>query len=111
MKNILVLLFLATSLLNAQNIENAFNAGEKLTFTASYNMSGFLTDLAEVTMHSEAIPIVLKQINTIANCTFDDHFKHKKVYKPDMYNYRLYTRNMEISDLYRLLYKHIIMQY
>lgn len=37
----------------AQN--NTIAAGEKLTFTASYNMSGLMTDLAQVTMETTAV--------------------------------------------------------
>ena len=49
----LLLLFLVSISLNAQN--NAIGVGEKLTYTASYNMSGILTDLAEVTMETSAV--------------------------------------------------------
>ena len=34
---------------------NTIVTGEKLTFTASYNMSGFLTDLAQVTMETSEV--------------------------------------------------------
>ena len=44
----LCLLFSLSSI--AQNTTIA--AGEKLTFTASYNMSGIMTDLAEVKMQN-----------------------------------------------------------
>ena len=48
-----LLLFLVSISLNGQN--NAIGVGEKLTYTASYNMSGILTDLAEVTMETSAV--------------------------------------------------------
>jgi hypothetical protein len=34
---------------------NAISSNEKLTFTAAYNMSGLMTDLAEVTMETSAV--------------------------------------------------------
>ncbi|MEZ4796540.1 MAG: DUF3108 domain-containing protein [Flavobacteriaceae bacterium] len=39
--------------LTSQN--NTIAAGEKLTFTASYNMSGLMTDLAQVTMETKEV--------------------------------------------------------
>lgn len=44
------ILFLISYAIKSQN--NAFGKGEKLTYTASYNMSGILTDIAEVTMET-----------------------------------------------------------
>ena len=49
----ILLICLFTLSLSAQN--NAIGAGEKLTYTASYNMSGILTDLAQVTMETSAV--------------------------------------------------------
>ena len=43
-----LLIFIMHLPLIGQN--NAIGANEKLVFTASYNMSGLLTDLAQVTM-------------------------------------------------------------
>ena len=34
---------------------SAFKAGEKLSFTASYNMSGVLTELAQVNMEASEV--------------------------------------------------------
>lgn len=54
MTRILSLVLLVFSIsLHAQN--NAVAAGEKLTYTASYNMSGILTELAQVTMETSAV--------------------------------------------------------
>lgn len=50
---VLTLLFLTVFITNSQN--NSIAAGEKLTFTASYNMSGLLTDLAQVTMETKEV--------------------------------------------------------
>ena len=49
MRSLILSLFILINLpTGAQN--NTIAAGEKLTFTASYNMSGLLTDIAQVTM-------------------------------------------------------------
>jgi len=49
MRTITYLFLIFTSITFSQSNVTAFQAGEKLTFTASYNMSGLLTDLAEIT--------------------------------------------------------------
>ncbi|MBS7785833.1 DUF3108 domain-containing protein [Flavobacterium sp. CYK-55] len=51
------LLFIASALLLfAQNGQSqAVKAGEKLTYSASYNMSGLMTPLAQVTMETESV--------------------------------------------------------
>ena len=49
----LVFAFLISFFAQAQN--NTIAAGEKLTFTASYNMSGLMTDLAQVTMEASEV--------------------------------------------------------
>ena len=54
MKQLFLYLTISFSLfINAQN--NAFQANEKLTFTAGYNMSGLMTDFAEVTMETSSV--------------------------------------------------------
>lgn len=54
MKYFLTSCFLLTIfLVNAQN--NAFSNNEKLVFQASYNMSGILTELAQVTMETNQV--------------------------------------------------------
>ena len=50
---ILTLYLFAIVSINAQN--NAFQAGEKLVLTASYNMSGLMTELAEVRMETSEV--------------------------------------------------------
>ena len=54
MRHLLLLLILLTSY-NSQAQNNTFGGGEKLVFTASYNMSGLLTDLAQVTMETSEV--------------------------------------------------------
>lgn len=50
---VIVLIFIAGFSLNGQN--NSIGSNEKLVFTASYNMSGLLTDLAQVTMETKEV--------------------------------------------------------
>ena len=50
---LLTMAFLVSLSIYAQN--NTIAAGEKLTFSASYNMSGLLTDLAQVTMETKEV--------------------------------------------------------
>lgn len=53
LKYLFVLSLLVSSLSFGQN--SAFSAGEKLIFTASYNMSGVLTELAQVNMETSEV--------------------------------------------------------
>jgi len=54
MNRLLLFFVLLTSVtLHGQN--NTIAAGEKLTFTASYNMSGLMTDLVQVTMETKEV--------------------------------------------------------
>lgn len=50
---VIAFLLLFTASINAQN--NTIPAGEKLVFTASYNMSGLMSDFAQVTMETAEI--------------------------------------------------------
>lgn len=50
-----VLLLLCLSSIFIQSQNNAIGLNEKLVFTASYNMSGLLTDLAQVTMETSEV--------------------------------------------------------
>ena len=76
-----------------------FQDGEKLVFTASYKMSGFLTDLAQVTMETSQVKTsksTLLHFKCRANTfkKYDFFFKIRDVYEsyvskasllPDMY--------------------------
>jgi len=54
MLRILLTLFIFTSIAT-QSQNNTIAVGEKLTFMASYNMSGLMTDLAQVTMETNEV--------------------------------------------------------
>lgn len=83
-KYLFILLLFISSFAFAQN--NAFKAGENLTFTASYNMSGVLTELAQVNMvtsevkTSKATLLRLKCTATTYN-KWDSYFKIRDLYE------------------------------
>lgn len=83
-KYILYLILLISSFSFSQN--NAFKAGENLTFTASYNMSGVLTELAQVEMvtsevkTSKATLLRLKCTATTYS-KWDSFFKIRDLYE------------------------------
>ena len=93
------LLFLTSvTIINAQN--NAVGFGEKLTYTASYNMSGILNDLAEVTMETSAVKtskatLLRLKCKATTYSKWDNFFKIRDLYesyvspktlKPYLYN-------------------------
>lgn len=77
------LLFFSLIFVHTQN--NTIAAGEKLTFTASYNMSGLLTDLAQVTMETS-------EVKTSKNTFLRLKFKARTYSKWDKF--------FKINDLY-----------
>lgn len=83
--SIFLLLFLLNfTQINAQN--KAFTSGEKLTYTASYNMSGVLTDIAQVTMETSEVKTskatLLKLKCTAATYSkWDNFFKIRDLYE------------------------------
>ncbi len=92
------LLFLVSISLSAQN--NAIGFGEKLTYTASYNMSGILNDLAEITMETSAVKtskatLLRLKCKATTYSKWDNFFKIRDLYesyvspkslKPYLYN-------------------------
>lgn len=82
------LLFIASALLLfAQNGQSqAVKAGEKLTYSASYNMSGLMTPLAQVTMETESVSTsksTLLHLICVANTfsKWDSFFKIRDSYE------------------------------
>lgn len=55
MRFLLITAFLMCSTLSSVAQNNTIAPGEKLTFSASYNMSGLLTELAQVTMETSEV--------------------------------------------------------
>ncbi|GGG44073.1 DUF3108 domain-containing protein [Bizionia arctica] len=84
LKYFFLLSLFAPSLSFAQN--NAFNAGEKLAFTASYNMSGVLTELAQVNMETSEVKTSKATLLRL-KCTattyskWDNFFKIRDLYE------------------------------
>lgn len=73
------------SLIFVHTQNNTIAAGEKLIFTASYNMSGLLTDLAQVTMETS-------EVKTSKNTFLRLKFKARTYSKWDKF--------FKINDLY-----------
>ncbi len=107
---ILVLAILISSLTYSQN--NAVGAGEKLTFTASYNMSGLMTDLAQVTMETSEVKTskatLLRLKCTAATYSkWDNFFKIRDLYEsyvsPKTLTPYLYKRDINEGGYYKFM--------
>ncbi|WP_188654269.1 DUF3108 domain-containing protein [Yeosuana aromativorans] len=93
----IVLLVLSMSL-HAQN--NAVAAGEKLTYTASYNMSGILTELAQVTMETSTVKTSKATLLRL-KCTASTYSKWDNFFKiVDLYESYVNPNNL-IPYLYK----------
>lgn len=107
---IILLLCLITISIKAQN--NAIAAGEKLTYTASYNMSGVLTDIAQVTMETSTVKTSKATLLRL-NCTastyskWDNFFKIVDLYEsyvnPKNLTPYLYKRDINEGDYYKFM--------
>ena len=104
----LTLLFGFTSF--AQN--NSVAAGEKLVFTASYNMSGLLTDLAQVTMETSEVKTstnTLLRLKCKARtfAKWDHFFKINDLYEsyvsPTTLKPYLYKRDINEGGYYKFM--------
>ncbi|WP_396601490.1 DUF3108 domain-containing protein [Algibacter sp. R77976] len=98
-----LLLFLFSITISAQN--NAIGNSEKLVYTASYNMSGILTDLAQVTM--ETSPVKTSKATLLRlKCTaftyskWDSFFKIRDLYETYVNPKTLtpYLHNRDINE-------------
>lgn len=107
---ITVLLFLFTFTTHGQN--NAISAGEKLVFTASYNMSGLLTDLAQVTMETSEVKTsksTLFRLKCKARTftKWDNFFKINDLYEsyvsPTTLKPYLYKRDINEGGYYKFM--------
>lgn len=104
----LLLAFLITLTTHAQN--NAFISGEKLIYTASYNMSGILTDIAQVTMETNDIKtskVTLLRLKCTATTysKWDNFFKIRDLYEsyvnPKNLTPYLYNRDINEGSYYK----------
>lgn len=111
MKYFLSLILLSIGLsLNAQN--KAFQAGEKLSFTASYNMHGLMTDIAQVNMETSAVKTKSATLLRL-KCTastykkFDGFFKIRDLYEsyvhPQSIKPYLYKRDINEGGYYKFV--------
>lgn len=105
-----VVLTLLSFSLNAQN--DAIIANEKLTYTAAYNMSGILTDIAEVSMETSNIKTskatLLKLKCTAATYSkWDNFFKIRDLYEsyvnPKTLTPYLYKRDINEGSYYKYM--------
>ncbi len=105
-----VALFLLSSSIIAQN--NAIAAGEKLTYTAAYNMSGILTDLAEVTMETSNVKtskatLLRLKCKAVTYSKWDNFFKIRDLYEsyvnPKTLTPYLYKRDINEGSYYKYM--------
>jgi len=106
----ITLILFVTVTIQGQN--NTIVAGEKLTFTASYNMSGLLTDLAQVNMETSTVK-TSKNILLRLKCkakTFtkwDNFFKINDLYEsyvsPNSLKPYLYKREINEGNYYKFM--------
>lgn len=111
MRSLIIALTLLISFsINAQN--NAVAAGEKLVFTASYNMSGLLTDLAQVTMETSEVKTsssTLLRLKCKARTfiKWDNFFKINDLYEsyvsPKTLKPYLYKRDINEGGYYKFM--------
>lgn len=111
MKYLSVCLFFLLALhIESQN--NTIAAGEKLTFTASYNMSGLLTDLAQVTMQTSQVrtskaTLLRLKCNARTYSKWDNFFKINDLYEsyvnPETLRPYLYKRDINEGGYYKFM--------
>ncbi|WP_299550413.1 DUF3108 domain-containing protein [Seonamhaeicola sp.] len=107
---LLLLIFLWSGSVNAQN--TAIAPGEKLVYTASYNMSGILNDIAQVTMETSNVQTskatLLRLKCTAATYSKWDHFfKIRDLYEsyvnPKTLTPYLYKRNINEGSYFKAM--------
>ncbi|WP_452223550.1 DUF3108 domain-containing protein [Lacinutrix chionoecetis] len=111
MKYFITSLFLCVTLIvTAQN--NAFQAGEKLTFTAGYNMSGLMTDFAQITMQTSEVKtssstLLRLKCNATTYSKWDNFFKIRDLYEsyvnPKTLTPYLYKREIDEGGHYKFV--------
>ncbi|WP_299890894.1 DUF3108 domain-containing protein [uncultured Lacinutrix sp.] len=111
MKYLFIVLISCFSLtINAQN--NAFQAGEKLTFTAGYKMSGLMTDFAQVTMETSNVKtktstLLRLKCKATSYSKWDSFFKIRDLYEsyvnPRTITPYLYKREINEGGHYKFM--------
>lgn len=106
---ILLISFLSFTV-SAQN--NAFQAGEKLTFTAGYKMSGLMTDFAQVTMETSNVKtktstLLRLKCKATSYSKWDSFFKIRDLYEsyvnPKTLTPYLYKREIDEGGHYKFM--------
>jgi hypothetical protein len=96
--------------INAQN--TAVSTNEKLVFTAAYNMSGLMTDLAEVTRETSEVKtskttLLHLKCKAAAYSKWDSYFKIRDLYEsyvsPTTLKPYLYKRDINESGYYKFM--------
>ncbi len=107
-------LFILITLVSTLSIQsqNAFKPGENLTFTASYNMSGLLTNIAQVSMQTNEVK-TSKSTLLHLKCTaktfskWDGFFRVRDLYEsyvnPRSLNPYLYKRDINEGSYYKFV--------
>lgn len=112
MKHFVFLLFLFVSISFGQTEVKAFKAGEKLTFTASYNMTGLMTDLAEITMQTSEVKtskstLLKLKCTAVTYRKWDNFFKIRDLYEsyvnPNNLKPYLYKREIDEGGHYKFV--------
>ena len=98
-----LIMFLFSITINAQN--NAIGVGEKLTYTASYNISGILTNLAQVSMETSAVKtskatLLRLKCKATTYSKWDSFFKIRDLYESYVNPKTLkpYLHNRDINE-------------
>lgn len=107
---IFIISFVISTNLWAQNTSIEF--GEKLTYTASYNMSGIMTDIAQVTMETSEVKTSKSTLMRL-KCTastyskWDNYFKIRDLYEayvsPASLTPYLYKRDIDEGGYYKFM--------
>lgn len=96
--------------ISAQN--NTIPFGEKLVFTASYNMSGLLTDIAQVTMETSKVrtssnTLMRLKCTAATYSSFDNFFKIRDLFEsyvgPKSLTPYLYKRDINEGGYYKFM--------
>ncbi|MFC0604215.1 DUF3108 domain-containing protein [Winogradskyella pulchriflava] len=107
-----ILLFLALIGINGIAQNNTIAAGESLVYTASYNMSGILTDIAQVKMETSEVKTSKSTLLRL-KCTattfkkWDNFFKIRDLYEsyvnPKTLTPYLYKRDISEGGYYKFM--------
>ncbi|MBD0835159.1 DUF3108 domain-containing protein [Aestuariibaculum suncheonense] len=106
----LFMLLLAIVSANAQNTAVGYN--EKLTYTASYNMSGVLNDIAQVTMETSPVKtskatLLRLKCTAVTYSKWDNFFKIRDLYEsyvsPKTLTPYLYSRDINEGGYYKYM--------